>query len=100
MEHRSRYANDPTIGPILPGFHARLAEHLKTIERLQQTHNTPELQRLMHQLKGAGKSYGYDGITTHAAAAEEALKTAPDTAAPHLQALVQYIQDIEGVTPV
>jgi hypothetical protein len=95
--HRSRYADDPHIAPVLPSFHARLAEHLKTIHRLQQTHNHADLQKLMHQLKGAGKSYGYDDISTHAAAAELALKTAPETAAPHIQSLITYIQNIDGL---
>jgi HPt (histidine-containing phosphotransfer) domain-containing protein len=97
MKHRSLYAADPAISAILPAFHARLAQHLKTIHDLQQSNNLPELQRLMHQLKGAGKSYGYADISTHAANAEAALKSSPESAAPHIHALVRYIENIDGV---
>jgi HPt (histidine-containing phosphotransfer) domain-containing protein len=95
MPHRSRYASDPHIGPILPNFHARLAQHVKNIEAYRAAGDTEELRKLLHQLKGAGKSYGYDAISTHAAAAEEAVK-ARGNGGPSLDALLAYIRDIEG----
>jgi HPt (histidine-containing phosphotransfer) domain-containing protein len=96
MPHRSRYASDPYIGPILPKFHARLAQHVKHMEAFRAAGNGEELRRLLHQLKGSGKSYGYDGISTHAAAAEESLRSGGN-GREALDALIAYIRDIEGI---
>ena len=56
------------------------------------------LQRLIHQCRGAGRSYGFAPISQHAADAEEALLAGAALPAvePMVRRLVAYIEEIEG----
>lgn len=59
------------------------------------------VMNLTHQLKGAGGSYGYSGISNEAAAMEEALETEPasfEDAARHLEKLEEMVSSaIAGI---
>jgi hypothetical protein len=57
-----------------------------------------QLRALMHQLKGAGGGYGFDGITELASTAEEMVKREEPVEAvrERVDSLVQLIRSIEG----
>jgi HPt (histidine-containing phosphotransfer) domain-containing protein len=96
--HRSTLADHPDVSGVLPMFVRRLPGHVQRLRDLHATGNTPELIRAVHQLRGAGKSFGFPPITTHAAALEDLLlasRPLPDIT-PALEQLIAYIEHIEG----
>lgn len=99
--HRSTLAEHPDIRDILPRFVARLPAHVQRLRDLYAAGNLPELQRLVHQLHGTGKSFGFAQISTRAAAAEAALlsQAPPPEISRTLNALITYIQHVEGYIP-
>jgi len=96
--HRSTLAEHPDVGPVLPMFVRRLSGHVHSLRQCLAAGNSAELLRIVHQLRGAGKSFGFAPITAHAAAVEELLLAArplPE-AVPALEQLIAFIEHIEG----
>jgi signal transduction histidine kinase/DNA-binding response OmpR family regulator len=72
--------DDPDLQEIVRQFVRDLPDRSSAILRAAQTSDTETLKRLAHQLKGAGGSYGFPGITDAAAAVEQALADGFDDA--------------------
>ena len=72
--HKSIYADDPLMTPLIADFTKNLSGQVADIRRAIAKEDAAALQRICHQLKGSGKSYGFAPISTHAADAEEKLK--------------------------
>jgi HPt (histidine-containing phosphotransfer) domain-containing protein len=100
MKHGSRFANDRDIAPLLPGYIARLAESVRLTEQHMAAGDADAVRKIVHQMKGSGKSYGFDAISTLAAIAESELASG-DTARAreHVAELLKYIREIEGFPP-
>ncbi len=75
---RSTYEDDPDMMEIVQEFADELPGRAESAETLLRDGDLSELQRLAHQLKGAGGGYGFDAITEVAAALEQALKDGAD----------------------
>ncbi len=75
---RSIYEEDPDMLDIVREFADELPSRAKSVETLLQQRDLDELQRLAHQLKGAGGGYGFAAITEVAASLELALKDGAD----------------------
>jgi len=71
---RSQYENDPDMRDLVREFACGLPGRAAALEELHATRMHAELQRLAHQLKGAGGGYGFPLITELAAALEATLK--------------------------
>jgi HPt (histidine-containing phosphotransfer) domain-containing protein len=71
---RSLYEDDPDMLEIVREFARELPARASELEQRCAAGNLAELQRLAHQLKGAGGGYGYPSITELAASLESALK--------------------------
>ncbi len=71
---RSIFEDDPDMAEIVVAFVAELPGRAQGAEELLSQDDLPELQRLAHQLKGAGGGYGFPQITEVAAGLEQALK--------------------------
>lgn len=67
---------DPEIKEIIPAFLEHRKEDLITIAKLLETNDFQSVQRLGHQMKGAGEGYGFDGITKIGADLEARAKEA------------------------
>ena len=96
--HRSTLVDHPDVGPVLPLFVRRLPGHVQRLRAAQAAGNSAELVRIVHQLRGAGKSFGFEPITAYATAAEELLLAArplPEIG-PALEKLIDYIEHVEG----
>jgi signal transduction histidine kinase/CheY-like chemotaxis protein len=65
--------DDPDLQEIVRQFVRDLPDRSSAMLRAAQTSDTETLKRLAHQLKGAGGSYGFPGITEAAASVEQAL---------------------------
>ena len=76
----SQYVNDPDMARILETFIGRLAGQVEAMHHAHADGQHRELQRLAHQLKGAGGSYGYPSLTDAARVLEDAAKAQDDTA--------------------
>lgn len=72
----SEYETDPDMMEIVMEFAAELPERIRMMEELLSKGDWEELQRLSHQLKGAGGGYGFPHITEVSARLEAALKEA------------------------
>ena len=72
----SDLADDPEIAPILDAFVNRLGEQVLGMRDALAQGRWEELQRLAHNLKGAGASYGYPSLTEAARSLEDAAKAA------------------------
>ena len=71
---RSLYEDDPDMLEIVREFARELPERARVLEECLAKGSLSELQRLAHQLKGAGGGYGFAQITEVAARLEQALK--------------------------
>ena len=69
--HRSAYADHPALKDVVPVFVGRLPAHVQNLRALLAVGNREELRMVAHKLKGAGKSFGFAGITQLAGALEE-----------------------------
>jgi signal transduction histidine kinase/CheY-like chemotaxis protein len=76
----STLSDDPDLQEIVRQFVRDLPDRSSAMLRAAQTSDTETLKRLAHQLKGAGGSYGFPGITEAAAAVEQALAEGLDEA--------------------
>jgi len=96
--HRSALVDHPDVKEVLPVFIGRLSLHVRRLRELVLAEDRSALMMLAHQLRGAGKSYGFEGITTHAAAVEEHLASGKDLslAKPLVAKLIQYMEQIDG----
>jgi HPt (histidine-containing phosphotransfer) domain-containing protein len=71
---RSLFEDDPDMAELVRGFASELPARATSLEELLSQNDLPELQRLAHQLKGAGGGYGFPQITDAAAGLEQAIK--------------------------
>ena len=71
---RSTYEDDPDMLAIVREFVAELPDRARSLEVVLDAQDLGELQRLAHQLKGAGGGYGFPIVTERAAALESAVK--------------------------
>jgi HPt (histidine-containing phosphotransfer) domain-containing protein len=91
-------ASNPKYKALLDKFISRLPERVSTMTRLLQEQNLVELERAVHQLKGAGHGYGFTGITEIAARAEQRIRTKADLQAvkTEVDELVRLIRSVQG----
>ena len=75
---RSIYEDDPDMAELVRSFVTELALRVETLEQLVSAESLEDLQRMAHQLKGAGGGYGFPQITEVAADLEQALKQGAD----------------------
>jgi len=68
----SHWADDPELASILGEFVQRLPEKLVDMTEALEQERYEDLQRLAHQLKGAGGGYGYPALTESARGLENA----------------------------
>ena len=70
----SEWANDPELAKILDDFVASLPTKLAAMRDALDNGRYEDLQRIAHQLKGAGGGYGYPALTESARGLENAAK--------------------------
>jgi len=99
--YRSTLADHPTVSEVLPLFVARLANYVQQLRGALAEQNADELKRLLHQLKGAGKSYGFGPITDQCSMLEQMLVDglAAQQVQPQVQALIDYLEHVDGYVP-
>lgn len=96
--HVSSLAGDPDIGPIVPHFVARLPGQVAKLRELLAAGNALDLCELLHQMRGAGQSYGFSRMTELAAGMEEGLRAGKSVHEMRETAerLVEFIEHVEG----
>ncbi len=70
----SELAHDPLLAEILPEFVQCLPDRLEALCQALKEERLAEAERLAHQLKGAGGSYGYPALSEAAKSLEVAAK--------------------------
>jgi len=78
---RSEFAADPDMAEVIDEFIACLPGTLEAMSESLANNGHQELQRLAHQLKGAGGGYGYPLLTEQARKLEDAAKAGDPEAA-------------------
>jgi CheY-like chemotaxis protein len=93
---RSRYADHPVIGGLLPQFIRDLQRQMADGRNALQAGDRTALAELMHRIKGAGGAYGYDGLTRMAAAIEQQIRAggAMETMEHAFAELAAYAEEI------
>jgi CheY-like chemotaxis protein/HPt (histidine-containing phosphotransfer) domain-containing protein len=91
-------ASNPKYKALLDKFIARLPERVGAMNRLLREQNLVELERAVHQLKGAGHGYGFTGITEIAARAEQRIRSKADLQAvkAEVDELIRLIRSVQG----
>jgi CheY-like chemotaxis protein len=89
---------DPKYKKLLEKFVSRLPDRVTVLSKLMQEQNLSELERAVHQLKGAGHGYGFSAITDIAARAEEQIRAAGnvDTIRSEVNGLIDLIRSVQG----
>jgi response regulator RpfG family c-di-GMP phosphodiesterase len=71
---QSQYADDPELADIIGEFVEGLPKTISAMREALANNHHEGLQRLAHQLKGAGGGYGYPQLTDAAKVLEDAAK--------------------------
>jgi HPt (histidine-containing phosphotransfer) domain-containing protein len=86
---------DSVTGRLLPAFLDRRVRDLKVIEEELARNGFRVIERIGHNLKGIGRSYGFDGITDIGAAIENAGRQHDATEIRRQsEALMEYLQRV------
>ena len=95
---RSAYADMPKMRRILPEFVADLPVRVAEIKGRFSTGEMELVQRIAHQMRGAGGGYGFTEMSEHAAAVEQAVKDQQprESIARLIDQLVENMRRIEG----
>lgn len=75
---KSEFAADPDMAELVQEFIAELPARVDSVVSAYKEYRAADLQRISHQLKGAGGGYGFPTITDAAAKVEHLLKAAAD----------------------
>jgi len=96
--HRSALAEHPDVKAVLPVFVGRLRGHVARLRQLHGAGNREEFRRLVHQLRGAGKSFGFAPISERAGAIEEVVLAGRPLSevGRALEELIAYMEHVEG----
>ena len=70
----SRFADDPDMADLVEMFIEDLPERMSALSETFQQQQFADLQRIAHQIKGAGGGYGYPELTEAASDLETQLK--------------------------
>lgn len=95
---RSIYADDPDIREILRDYVRGLPETAQHLQQYTHGQDLAALKRLLHQVKGSGGGYGFNILSSQAAAAEEAAKIGAemDEIKARVDSLLATMRSIEG----
>ena len=91
----SEFAGDPDFRELLEMFVATVPEKQSALREHFSAGRIEQLRILAHQMKGAGGGYGFGGLSTRAAALEEACRTEEHAAiASALSELLAYSERV------
>jgi signal transduction histidine kinase/DNA-binding NarL/FixJ family response regulator len=98
---RSEFADDPDMAELVTDFVGTLPTRMAELSRQLEQADFNSVQRALHQLKGAGGGYGFNGITDSAAGAELAIKNHDPLTTIHaeIQSLLALVRSVEGYEP-
>ena len=75
---RSTLATDPEMQELIEFFVSEIPKRVDAMQAAWQDEDATALQRIAHQLKGAGGGYGFQTISDAATAIEQPLKEGID----------------------
>lgn len=95
---KSNYDHDMAIRRVLPEYIHGLSRHVSELSAALAAGRLDGMQRLVHQLKGSGGSYGFPDITRLASAAEALIiaESGIETIAASVQELCALIRSVDG----
>ncbi len=70
----SSFADDPDMKELVDLFVGEMSERISQLRIMDSACDLIQLQRLAHQLKGAGGGYGFPTLSTAAAKVEDLIK--------------------------
>jgi signal transduction histidine kinase/CheY-like chemotaxis protein len=97
----STVADDPVMAEVLGEFVANLSVEVASLRSLVQANDLTHLRHAVHQIKGAGGSYGFQCISDAAAVAEQSLiaGAALEAVRPQVDSLIAMIHKVRGFKP-
>jgi HPt (histidine-containing phosphotransfer) domain-containing protein len=86
------------FAPMIPRFMENRHKELAAMNEANTQHDYETIRRLAHGMKGAGGSYGFEGLTTFAGQVEQAAKAADETGvAQGLASIAAYLGSVDVV---
>jgi signal transduction histidine kinase/DNA-binding NarL/FixJ family response regulator len=94
----SSLANDRDMTDAIAEFVAMLPQRISSICEFLNDEKLTDVRRLLHQLKGAGGGFGFDGITCLSAEAEQSLKDEEClvNVRAKVDSVITFVRSIEG----
>jgi CheY-like chemotaxis protein/HPt (histidine-containing phosphotransfer) domain-containing protein len=94
----STMSDHPGMKPIIIEYVQGLSNEVVKMQKMMEQKDLQSLKRVVHQLRGSGGGYGFDAISTAAAAAEESIKAAHnlDVINQEIKSLIGIIRRVEG----
>ncbi|MBD0315528.1 MAG: Hpt domain-containing protein [Nitrospiraceae bacterium] len=87
---------EPEFEPMIPRFMENRSKELAAMQAALTRQDFESIRRLAHGLKGAGGSYGFDGLSTLGNEVEQAAKAADETGvASGLSSIAAYLTGVE-----
>jgi HPt (histidine-containing phosphotransfer) domain-containing protein len=95
---QSTFARNPQIMKIIPEFVAGLPAQVRKMTDLLSRNEMNELQKVVHQLRGASGGYGFDDTTAPATQLEESIKAGKPVPqiAVETESLINLIRRFDG----
>ncbi len=96
--YKSTLADHEGIGHLVAVFVTRMTGYVQELRAYSKAGDMAGLERLSHQLKGAGNSYGFGPITTLAQQVEDTLRAnrPAEEVRPLVDALIGYMRQVDG----
>jgi HPt (histidine-containing phosphotransfer) domain-containing protein len=94
---RSTLASDPDYLDLVQEFVSEMPAKQAAIKVFAAKGDLPQLQRAIHQLRGACGGYGFQCLTTAAASIEESIKAGNSLQAIEAR-LNEFIADLSRIT--
>jgi CheY-like chemotaxis protein/HPt (histidine-containing phosphotransfer) domain-containing protein len=97
----STVGDDPVMAEVLVEYVANLPAEVASLQALLEGQDLKHLREAVHQMKGAGGSYGFQCLSDAAAIAERSLiaGAAIETVKPQVDSLIALIHKVRGFQP-
>jgi HPt (histidine-containing phosphotransfer) domain-containing protein len=93
----SRYASDPEMSDLVGWFVGELPARVSSLRAAWEAQRLKDLERLVHQLRGAGMGYGFPAISEAAGSLERRLVDLAGRPAPEAAALAGEFERLVDV---
>ena len=95
---KSSPAGNPRVMKVIPEFVEGLPGEVHKMTDLLERNDLAELQKVVHQLRGASGGYGFEPVTAPATTAEDSIKAGRplESITAEIRSLIDIVRRIDG----